>query len=152
MRRVDLLCVAWLVAGCPGGQSDIDTDDPLERPDITGTYALGPILDPVGCEGVIAPDALGAELVVSGPPTALVFGFGALGALDGSIAASFTFDASGTLALAEHELDAEVSGLAFLGDSGWNLDGDLVADARDSTSGELTCTLAGRLEAQQDSP
>lgn len=148
----------WLLipclAGCEIEQSDIDTDDPDDLPDITGTYQVAPLSEVVGCEGNVDVDLtwVAGEMVVSGPATALGADWASGAALQGSIDLAFTFALQGTVASGPLDLVVEVEGLAFLGDAGWKLDADLAADAVDSTAGATACMLTGRLEAEQESP
>lgn len=147
------LGVLVLLAGCPIDQGDLDTDDPDVRPDLAGTYEVAPLADPAGCEGVDVDLAwIEGRMVVSGPATALVATWDSGAVLGGAAELDFTFALDGAVAGPSHDFDVVVEGLAFLGDEGWNLDGDLVADVLDSTTGATACMLSGRLEAEQGSP
>lgn len=142
-----------LLAGCAIDQADIDTGDPDELPDITGVYTVSPLGEPAGCEGTsVDPSWIEGALTISGPAEALAYTFDAGPSLAGSVDATFTFEGSGTVEIGAEEWVVTFEGLAFLGDSGWNLDGDLSADVLDSTSGATACTLTGLLEAVQDPP
>lgn len=142
-----------LSAGCTIDQADIDTGDPDELPDLAGSYTVAPLGEPTGCEGTaVDPAWIAGGLTISGPADALAFTFDGGESLGGSVDATFTFEASGTVEIESSEWVVAMEGLAFLGDSGWNLDADLTADVLDSTSGATTCTLTGLLEAVQDPP
>ncbi|MCA9299296.1 MAG: hypothetical protein H6737_15735 [Alphaproteobacteria bacterium] len=144
---------AILLAGCPL-DSDIDTDDPVEPPDITGVYTVAPLTDVAGCEGVAEADVSWMEgaLVIEGTPDALTFTFAGGEVLEGSVDEAFTWAADGTVSAGAGFHDVAAEGLAFIGDVTWILDGDVAVDVLDSTEAAPTCTLTGRLEAEQDPP
>ena len=152
IRTLLALCLA-LVA-CEADQADIDTGDPDELPDLAGSYMASALVEPEGCDAFPEADPtwLAGPLEITGAAPALTFGFSEGAVLTGDADAAFTFTAAGTVTDGATDWVVDVGGLAFLGDSGWNLDGDMVAEVSDSTSGTATCTLSGRLEAVQDPP
>lgn len=148
MRTPFALLLA-LTSGCVIDAADIETDDPIQPPDITGSYAVV-LSDISGCDGTSADLAWAeSELRVAGPADVLDFEFPG-GTLIGSIDAAFTWEASGTVALTDATHEAAAEGIAFIGDQTWVLDGDLSVEVIGSTAGADPCTLTARMEAEQN--
>ena len=154
MRWFIWMCAFAVLAACDIDTSDVDTDDVADPPDITGEYTVHPLTEVEGCEGVPEADTtwLEGDLTISGPPDDLLFAFGSGEELAGTVDAAFTWEVEGTVSGTSTTLEVVGEGLAFIGDQTWELDGDVALDVVDSTDGTSTCTLTGRMEAEQDPP
>lgn len=147
-RPTNLLMLAALLVGCEPEDADIATD-PNELPDIAGDYDV--TVDLVeGCDPEVGDlEWMVGPMQITGEPDTLTFELAGGDLLLGAIDTAYAVDAEGTVTPYEAEMDVLFQGVAVLGDEGWTLDGEVIADVIESTGETIACTLTGQLEAQQ---
>lgn len=138
-----------LSVACDPEVADIETDQPDDRPDVTGSYTVT-LTELEGCDqGQGDLTWMQGALQITGEPGSLELEFAGGDVLIGVVDASYSLDAEATVRPVDRDQDVVFAGIVVLGDAGWDIDGDVLADVIDSTDDSITCTLSGRMEAQQ---
>lgn len=149
MRFLAATAVVALTLTACAPASDVvgpDTDTDGAGPDITGNY-LVTVDAGTGCDDQTALSGWSAgALAVSGPSDALVLDFGEGAILSGTLDSAFALDFTGQIARTGDTLDIVGSGVAYMQDAVWGLDGDLAVSV---TGVDSPCTIEGPFRATQ---
>jgi hypothetical protein len=145
---------ALLLVACGPGSADIQTmgTTTLVAPDIDGDY-VAEVTQAEGCDGLEGPlEWMNGDLVVEGPPEALVFRFDGGEQVTGSVDAAFEVVLADTETVAGDVFVVSGVGLAYIDAGLWVLDVSLQVDVTPASSEFPDCSVVAGFQAGQVAP